>query len=158
MLMIMEVKIHDLTPLKRKLLEADMEHTRILLMDELEQTLDKIKNNRGVQGKIVHLLKQVPGLPSLTVEGFRWRLETLQVRDIDILTYELHDEFGYTLLILKVEDAYFDLVGLAQVPLIGKRLNMLADGKKGFQRKVEKSLRGSYSKDFEILVRSGEAS
>ena len=147
----LEIIIKELTPLKRNLLDSDMKHTQLILMDEMVETLDRLKSNRGVQANIVNLLKKVPGLTGLSLESFRLKLERMDSKGIELLKYQIKEDGKDTILILIVDDTYFDLMGLESVPLIGKKLNLLADGRKGFIRKVEKSIKSSYSKKFTIL-------
>jgi len=144
----LEINIKGLSPLKRKLLDSDMKHAQLILMDEMVGTLDRIKSNRGIQANIVNLLKRVPGLPGLSLESFRLKLERLDAKGIELLRYQMKEDGKDTILTLTVDDTYFDLMGLESVPLIGK--NLLSDGRKGFIRKVEKSIKSSYSKEFTI--------
>lgn len=144
-------RLRRMSDLKKNLLDADLRHTQLILMDELHQTLEKLKRNRGLQAKIVNVLRRVSSISYLTIQMFQDNLEAMKVKDIQIMKYRMYDELGGLTLSMEVDDAYFNLAAIQGVPLIGKHLKNLADGKKGFKRRIEKSIKQNYTKDFEII-------
>lgn len=144
-------KLRDMSDLKIRLLDADLRHTQLILLDELNMTLEKVKKDRGLQSKIVRLLRRVSPISHLTIQMFQNNLEAMKVKDIKLMNYRIFDELNSVTLVIIVDDTYFELVGLKGVPLIGKHLKNFADGKRGFKRRIEKSIRENYTKEYSII-------
>lgn len=141
--------INGLTPLQKGLLKSDFEHTKWILYDEMHKTIAKMKGDRGLQFKVIRMLSGITAFSRLSVQSMTAVLETMESSNIDLFTWSLSDvNNGTTVAEIYVDDIYFDIFKM--MPLMGSIIKYIGDGKDAFIRKVEKSLRESYTDDFKI--------
>jgi hypothetical protein len=143
-----KVEIKGLTELKKKKLEADMLHTKYIIMDEMVSTCKKLQENRGIKFKIIRLLSKVSALGNLTLEAFTAGLETASTMDANLFDYEIKNDGDNTILTISLDDIYFDM--LKMVPMLGGIMGKIMQGKAQFMKKVEVSIRSDYSDNFTI--------
>ena len=142
------ITVKGLSPLKKRLLKVDLAHTQIILLDELQNSVEKIKGNRNLVWKIVRLLSKATAVTDLTVDSFIAGLETLKSMDVKLFDYTIKEDGDNTILTVEVDDVYFDLY--KSMPMVGRFLNVMLKGRKDFIKKIEKSIREDYSKDYKI--------
>jgi hypothetical protein len=144
--MIIEARINNLSELKRKLLDADMLHTKYILLDEMKDSIEKLKGDRNAMFRIVRMLARVSTFSDLTVESMIMNLEHLTA--FDIMTYSLSHDGTVSILTMSVNDEYFEIFD--KIPMVGRYIGMLSGGRKKFVSEVEKTLRDDYTKDFTV--------
>ena len=103
------ITVKGLSPLKKRLLKVDLAHTQIILLDELQNSVEKIKGNRNLVWKIVRLLTRATTISNLTVESFQAGLESLKGMDVKLFDYTIKEDGDNTILTVTVDDVYFDL-------------------------------------------------
>ena len=147
-----KVIISKMTNLKIELLRSDMEHTKYILIDELQKTVDKLKNDRNLQFKIVRLLSKVSSVTNITMETFALGLENMSMHGAELFKYEVYPDMPEKkcTLMIDVDDIYFEL--FRQMPMVGRFLSVFFESKKGFIKRVEKSVKDDYSDTFSVIV------
>ena len=149
----LKIIMSNMSNLKIELLRADMEHTRLILFDELQKTVDKLKGDRNLQFKIVRLLAKVTALTNITMESFALGLENMSMNP-DLFKYEVYPDLNEKrcTLMIDVDDTFFDL--FKQMPM-GRFLGVFFESKKGFMKRVEKSIKDDYTGNYSIIVETG---
>ena len=148
----MKVKIvmSGLSKLKEKLLDADLNHTKYILMDELHDTAEKLKNDRGMVFKIVRLFSRTK-MGQVNFDTFTAGLETLSGMEIGLFDYSMEHIGTDISLVIQIDDVYFDLLQMS-IPLAKGILGKLLSGKKKFVDEIKKSIENDYTKNYKIEV------
>jgi len=143
-----EVRMHHLSELKRKLLDSDMNHTKYILLDEMRATIDKLKGDRNLMFKIVAMMSKVTTASRLTTEGMIMALENMVL--FDIMQYDILQDGDVTVLNLNVDDNYFEIFN--KIPLIGRFISTLSGGRKRYLEEVRKTIEEDYTKDYTLKI------
>jgi hypothetical protein len=145
-----KIEIRNLSPLKLKLLRTDLEHTRTILLDEMQQTAEKLRSNRALQWKIVRLLSKVSKLTKLSVESFANGLEMLTSAEISLFDWNIvesdnaDNEKKTVWLYVSTNDTYFQLTEMMPG---GGFLNKVLKSKDKFVEELKKTIEKDYVKD-----------
>ena len=143
-----EVRMHNLSELKKRLLDSDMNHTKYILLDEMRNSIDKLKGDRNPMFKIVHMMSRVTKMSEVTVDTMIMSLEQMTL--FDIMNYEIKYEDDMTVLMINVDDAYFEIFN--KIPLIGRFISSLSGGRKQYVEEIRKTIENEYTKDYQIKV------
>jgi len=143
-----EVRMHNLSELKKRLLDSDMNHTKYILLDEMRNSIDKLKGDRNLMFKIVHMMSRVTKMSEVTVDTMIMSLEQMTL--FDIMNYEIKYEDDMTVLMINVDDAYFEIFN--KIPLIGRFISSLSGGRKQYVEEIRKTIENEYTKDYQIKI------
>jgi len=147
--MILDITMYKLSPLRKRLLIADLNHMELCLLDEMHSTIEKLRGDKNTMWKIVSKLSRFSGLSHLTTDTLLTGLELLERMDMLIVQHTLKKEEPFRVEI-KVEDIYFDL--FEKMPVMGKFLTVVTGGKKEFIEKIRKTIEQEYTKDFDLKI------
>ncbi len=145
-----KVIISKMTNLKIELLRSDMEHTKFILMDELQKTVDKLKGDRNLQFKIVRLLSKVTALTNVTMESFALALENMST-NMELFKWEVYPDLPEKkcTLMIDVDDTFFEIFKMMPA---GRFLSIFFESKKNFIKRIEKSVKDDYSDTFSVII------
>jgi hypothetical protein len=153
------IEMKGLSELKTRLLEADMLHTKMILLNELRDTVEKLKGNSEMKFKIVSALSRVIPGGRFTMESFIEGLDAMSKMDVELFDFSLKyepllakktDMDVVTILNIEVNDIYFDM--FKEIPLAGRIISSLGSGRSKFVDSIKKSIEDEYTKDYKIQV------
>lgn len=126
--------------LKMKRLNYDLLHTKYILLDELRNTAIKIRNDKNLLFKILKILGG-----RITLEMLEQGFEIASKEEFNLFDFSI-DKIGEDKIRLeiKVDDVFFDI----QFGVFSEFLG----SKREFIKKIEKSIRNDYTRDYKIEV------
>ena len=147
------IRMNNLTELKKKVLEADMAYTQLILVDELDDSIKRLKGDRNAMFKIVNLLSKISYFSNLTIEMMILNLESMKL--FNLMEYSVKYDGDITILDIDVNDEYFEIFD--KVPMIGKFISMVSGGRNKFVKEIEKTVLDNYTKDYQLKVVAEDA-
>lgn len=146
----LKIIMSSMSNLKIELLKADMEHTKYILMDEMQKTVDKLKGDRNLQFKIVRLLSKVTALTNVTMESFALALENMST-SMELFKWEVFPDLPEkkATLMITVDDTFFEIFKMMPA---GRFLSIFFESKKNFIKRVEKSIKDDYTDKYNLII------
>jgi len=131
------IKCYELTPLKKKLIKTDIEHTKWIIYDELAEFLNKAKSDKNLGFKFLSSIRKVSKFADITIDSFITQLETMIEMEMFVITYK---DVGKTTAVvtLEIPDYFFDMPKMLP---FGGFLTDIFQTKKSFIKKLEESVK-----------------
>jgi hypothetical protein len=131
------IKCYDLTPLKKKLIKADIEHTKWLIYDELAEFLNKAKNDKNLGFKFLNFIRKASKMADITIDVFITQLETIVEAEMFVITYKDIDKTT-AVVTLEIPDYFFDIPKMLP---FGGFFTSIFQTEKSFIKKLEESVK-----------------